>query len=298
MHISPRSLIAGLITLTLALPTVGCPGDPPAGDKTGAQSSDGEKTPAPANAEEGPKTPQDVPKKIKAKEVRGKATVVMPTPDQFLSVLAILGKPKWEELVSPIEKTKFESKSQTALVSGIVLAHFFVHVHAKDAKKAEKSLDQMIEMTQALGIKTPEKEVKQVRKRLKKKKWAQLRQDFLDMNTELQKDLIKTQKKPDLAMLISLGGYLEGANLGAKLIRDDYSKKRAELMRQGDLIKEVERATEATLNKDDKHVALILDALKKMRKAMKADGDTPITKEQVEKIQTLTSETRKKLIEG
>jgi hypothetical protein len=44
--------------------------------------------------------------------------------------------------------------------------------------------------------------------------------------------------------------------------------------------------------------ALMLEALKKMRKAMKADGDNPITKEQVEKIQTLTSETRKKLLEG
>ena len=289
MQPTTKSLIAAVAALMLALPSMGCPSE------NSGTSKEGDKT---EGKEAAPKSPENVPKELKVKDVRDKATVVMPSPDQFLTVMAILGKPKWDDLVAPIEKDSFDSKTQTAIVSGIVLAHFFVHVHAKDAKKAEKALDSLIKMTKALDIKTPEEEIKKVKKRLKKSQWPQLRQDFLDMNTELQNDLIKTQKKPDLAMLISLGAYLEGANLGAKLIYDDYSKERAELLRQGDLLNEVERSTKATLNDGDKHVGLMLKNLSKLQKIMDVKADDAISKEKAKEIHELASETKTKLLES
>ncbi len=292
MNTTTRWLIAALTILAVAL-TAGCP----SGDSSSKGSAEGDKKPEGKQADEGARSPENVPKELDIKDIRDKATVVMPSPDQFLTVMAILGKPKWDDLVVPLEKITFDSKTQTAIVSGLVLAHFFVHVHAKDADKAEKALDDMLKMAEALKIKTPDKEVKQVKKRLKKGEWAELRQDFLDMNTELQNDLIRTQKKPDLAILISLGAYLEGANLGARLIVDDYSKERAELLRQGDLIKEIKRSTEKTLDGNDKHVEIILKNLGKMQKIMDVEADKPVTEEMAKEIHELAQKTREKLLE-
>lgn len=298
MHPSLRKIIALLaatLMITAPLAACGTGGEKPgADDAKKGDKKDGGKKGGGEKADKGPKKPVDVPKKIEGKDL--KASLVMPSPDQFLSVLAILGDPKWDDLVEPIEETKYDSDTQTAIVAGIVVAHFFVHVHAKDEKKSLAALDHVLKMTDALGIENPEEEVKKVKTRIKKGKWVELRQDFLDMNQKLQSDLIDRQNKPDLALLISLGAYLEGANLGARIISDDYSKGRAELLRQGDLLKEVKKATDATLDGDDKHVKLMTGSLSDMQKLMDIDGDESIKKDKAEEIRDLAAKTKKKLL--
>ncbi len=300
-----RAMVTLLALVALAAaPLAGCGSG--GGDKSGASDSKGDKKDK-KDSKKGDKKgdkdaksnkkPKNVPKKLNADDLEGKTTLVMPSPDQFLSVLAILGDPKWDELVDTIDKQDYDSKTQTAMVAGIVLAHFFVHVHAKDGDKAVAALDHMLAMADNLGVEKPEKEVKKVKKRIKKKQWAELRQDFLDMNQKLQDDLIKRQKKPDLAILISLGAYLEGANLGATIISSDYSEQRAELLRQGDLIREVKSSTKKTLKKDDKHVAMMLKSLDDLQDVMDVKADESISEDKAKEIRKLASKTRKKLLE-
>jgi hypothetical protein len=222
----------------------------------------------------------------------------MPSPDQMLTALSILGDPDWESLVDPVKELKYDSKSQTAIVMGIKLGHFFVWVNSKKKKKSLKALDDIVAMSKALEIETPEKELKRVREQLEEKKWLAMREDFLKMNVSLQNDLIKRQKKPDLAMLISLGAYIEGANMGAKAIADDYGKGRAMILQQADLLREAKRSTKGTLDQDDKFVKLVYKAFDKMIELMETKEGKAVSKKNAEKIHKQAKKTRDEIIKG
>lgn len=222
---------------------------------------------------------------------------VIPNPDQMFVALHNLGKPDWKSVVKPIEvKATYSDKSQAALVEGMLLADFFVFVHAKDKKQTKSLVEDMVKVAKVLDVKIPKKTVKQVKKDISAGEWGDLRQSIDDLNIKLQEQVIEEEKRPDLAYLISLGAWLEGAYVASKVISKDYKKRTAVMLRQGSLIDDIQKASKV-LKKKDKYGHKVVKKLGKMKKLMKVKSGVAVSEAKSKKIYELAKSTRTDILE-
>ncbi len=235
---------------------------------------------------------EDVPEKIEVASLESKSgekvETVIPSPDEAFVALDALGKPKWKDIVTPIEGTEYGDESQGALVAGMMLADFFVHVHAKDTQAAEAELDKMIKVAKGLKIKIDKKDADEVRGHLKDKKWAELRESLAELRGKMADQLVEEMKRPDLAYLLSLGAYLEGTLIITKALDADYDEKAAVILRQHQLIKDVREAGSVT-KKSDKYAKKVISQLDELEKLMTVEKGKPVSKKDVKKILDLAS---------
>jgi len=225
-----------------------------------------------------------------------KVAAVIPDPDDAFAALNALGKPKWNKVVEPIEKTEYSDDSQTALVTGMVLTDFFVYVHAEDTKAAGSELTKVVDLARQLKVKVDKDDLKTVREHLKKKEWGELRSALGQLRGKMTDQLVEEMKRPDLAFLLSLGAYVEGTWVVSKVLSDDYSKKAATMLRQHELIKDV-RESNDVLKKDDKYGKLVLGKLGKLEKLMTVEKGASVSEKNTKKIFELAKDTKQAILE-
>ena len=240
--------------------------------------------------------PEKIDFKTAEKEADGVVESVIPSPDTIFLAMDALGSPKWDNVLTAVEKESFESETQTALATGIHLAQFFVNVHTKNKEGANKSVDAVVRSAKQLKLEIDAKDEKSVRKDIKAGKWDALRKSLSDLNGKMSDDLVEKKKRPDLVMLISIGAYLEGTYVAAKVLSAKYSKKSAVIMSQGPLINDVKKSAENTLKKGDKYTKIILTNLKKLGKLMKVKDNGAVSEANTKKILEVVTAARAEVL--
>ncbi|MBH22950.1 MAG: hypothetical protein CMH57_00555 [Myxococcales bacterium] len=295
-----------LLALCACLALTGCPSGGDGGGKKDngkATKDDGKKGDKKGGDKKGDAKKDDTgggneatgkPQKIKP--APDDATVEFPVPNPALvfDTLSILGKPDWGSLVTDVEKSEYSSEDQAALVTGVLLADFFVHIYAKDGDKALATIDQIKSVSAPLKAGWPKDEVASLKKSIKGKKWDEANGEIELIQSIMTAEMEK-QRRKDLIMLVSLGSYLEGTYVATQIVGKDYSKKTAAVLQQSELLSEVKK-TKKLLGDDSEHINCIFSAMEEIEKLMKTDDGEAISKENVEKIGEIAKTTKGKIV--
>jgi len=183
--------------------------------------------------------PDAVPERIDLNAFPGQIIddVVIPIPAEIFAVLAKIGDPDWSRGITHVEgEIGTKDRSLLAMSFGSLVAEGFIAVQAESSDDIQKIGRRSLEIAEALGL---ESAVKQhsltVIDSAKKNDWNIVRAE-LDKTQQTVRDTMEKQRDQEIAGLVSLGGWLRGTHMLTSLIAEDFTRDKAELLHQPDLV--------------------------------------------------------------
>lgn len=164
--------------------------------------------------------------------------VIVPVPSEIFGVLDKLGKPNWAAVQRPIKGVAkpFGDPPQQALYLGTVIAEGFIAVEAADAAEVKNIGNSVLSLSTALGVRSAVvKRANAIIAAADKSDWQLVRKE-LDGALNEVKIALEQLNSPDLANLISLGGWVRGTEALCEVVVKDYSKDGADLLHQPALL--------------------------------------------------------------
>jgi len=218
--------------------------------------------------------------------------LVIPIPLEIFSSLRELGVQNW---VSQIKDREFKlnpNRSRSALLFGIVISKGFIAVQAQDREAVKKIGRDVLKLAQTLGVASPvEGHANSVINGAGKGDWREVRLE-LDRTRQTVLDQMRSMRDPELASLVSLGGWLGGTDVLASILKKNYSKEGSDLLNQPGLIHQLRGHFEA-LPPDSKKGSFFLkleDALADLEKLMATNEDGIISVKNVNEIKRVTGD--------
>lgn len=157
---------------------------------------------------------------------------IIPSAFHSFEFLNDMGFP-WKKLTVPENNTDYSNESQLALVLGMRAADGIVSLYADEKEEARLTRSTVLELTNKLGI-TPD--IKNTvfaldQAIILRAEQRALGDRLMDLEFQIEKNLHK-QKKDNLAVLVELGGWLEGLYIVSKGISQNYNPTYSEILRQ------------------------------------------------------------------
>jgi hypothetical protein len=175
-------------------------------------------------------------KVVSDKIIPGGMKYILPSPSHLFAALERGKKIDWHELVDVNNETKYTSDVQTALNLGARSADGLVAVYAKNFKAAKQLWLVIDHLAKKINIdKALSKTKKKIQIALQAKDIVKLKKHFDESQSVAEKHL-HDKKNDDIAVLISVGGWLEGMYLTTKGLKKKYDADAAELLRQSGLV--------------------------------------------------------------
>ncbi len=200
--------------------------------------------------------------------------VVIPVPGEVFMVLDKLGDPNWSGEIRDPELQLDPDRIRLALSFGATVAEGFVAVQAERPDAIEATGKKILRLAAALGIEsavTPH--CYSILESAKTNDWKAIRRE-LDRTEQTVRDTMEKLQDDELAICVSLGGWLRGTQAVTSLISETYSEDNAELLNQPDLVSYFEETisemSEDAMTHPD--VAAIRKGLAYIHAAMTADS--------------------------
>jgi len=159
--------------------------------------------------------------------------VVVPVPSEIFAVLDKLGNPNWRAQLEP-EKNYPASpnRAQVALLLGTVIADGFVAVEAEDSERVKEIGRNVLTLAEAINVrKSVVARSNSIIQKADAREWNAVRREFDGALQDVNKAMIELNDE-QLAQLVSLGGWLRGTEVLTSLVKEKYSRDRAELLYQ------------------------------------------------------------------
>lgn len=173
--------------------------------------------------------------------------VVVPVPSEVFNVLDKLGKPRWEDVLRPPDKSVSipSDGAHTALRLGTVIAEGFIAVEAEKPEEVKKIGSIVQKLAKALNVeKQVEKHANAIIAGADKKDWSSVRRELDNTMRDVKEAMIELNSE-SLSQLISIGGWLRGTEALATVVNSSFSKDGAELLHQPVLLDYFERKLSA-----------------------------------------------------
>lgn len=226
--------------------------------------------------------------------------VGMPTPyDKFLALDEVLSKGKvdWAKVARSLSKAidtdEFKDTSVAIpLALGMRIADGVMTVKAKDAEQLNKCASDIEKLAKKLGVSDAEMgRGRAVRAAANKGDWLKV---FMELGF-LQQDIMKKltdEKDPTKGTLIVVSGWLQGARYTASVVEENYTPALSNILREPLLVKNLSERVGAlpAAVKSSPQVAKSSEALAQLGKLLDVPTDGTISKEDVRKIVSLTSD--------
>ncbi len=163
--------------------------------------------------------------------------VVVPVPSEVFGVLDKLGNPNWRaELGSKSTYPATSDRAQVALLLGTVIADGFVAVEAEDSERVKEIGRNVLTLAEAINVrKSVVTRSNSIIEKADKREWNAVRREFDGALQDVNQAMIELNDE-QLAQLVSLGGWLRGTEALTSIVRQKYSRDRAELLYQPLLI--------------------------------------------------------------
>ncbi|MEM6911529.1 MAG: hypothetical protein AAF555_08080 [Verrucomicrobiota bacterium] len=164
--------------------------------------------------------------------------VVVPLPDEVFRSLDKLGKQNWHsQLIGKRleDLSLVQSRGETALLLGMVVANGFVAVQAKDSEEVHLTGQQVLRLAEVLGVKEsvlPHCQI--ILESARNEGWDEVRRE-LDRAQKSVRDSMKELRDENLAQLVSLGGWIKGTQAVAGLLLQEYQADDSEILNQPEL---------------------------------------------------------------
>ena len=159
--------------------------------------------------------------------------VVIPVPSEIFTVLYKLGNPNWRAELGP-EKSYPASpnRAQVALLLGTVIADGFVAVEAEDSERVKEIGRNVLTLAEAINVrKSVVARSNSIVEKADAREWNAVRREFDGALQDVNQAMLELSDA-QLAQLVSLGGWLRGTEVLTSIVKDKFSRDRAELLYQ------------------------------------------------------------------
>jgi hypothetical protein len=162
--------------------------------------------------------------------------VVVPVPSEVFTVLDKLGDPDWRGELYEGDYSGYTDRTQLALIFGTAVADGFVAVQARDRAGIQRLGREVLRLGEAIGIRDAVVgHCNSIIESANEEDWNSIRRE-LDRTQATVRTTMERMRDEDLAQAVSIGGWLRGTEVITSLITGAYSKDKAELLSQPDLV--------------------------------------------------------------
>lgn len=247
-----------------------------------------------------PKKNVDFSRLAKNAKVKG---YVLPKPSELFAALDKQSGISWSSVIDKVNtNNEYATFAKLALNLGVRSADALVLTYI--GKQNNKMLDQAGKDIQTLkkklgiGKKALAKEERELNAAAKKGNKKEIRKKldaFYGGVVAFLDD--KKRNNHDLAVLATLGGWIEGLYVTSKALSQNYNKETSKLLRQNSVLKIYEKEIKnmSTTNQKDPSVKAIKNALPKISRIINVGRDKPVSKRNVKRLLKITQDLKKSI---
>jgi flagellar biosynthesis regulator FlaF len=242
-------------------------------------------------------TPSDTGKQFPPQSTAIKG-VLVPVPREIFDTLDKFVNSNWRAVQRP-ELAQWRPRgdqADTALLLGVVIAEGFIAVKAEDTGEVKSLGRAVLKLARGLGVeKAALRRSRSIIEHAEKEDWPGVRREWDGVLPDVQRGMNELRSE-ELAQLVSLGGWLRGAEALTTLILQNYSGQKAELLRQSALLDHFDKRL-AEMSDDIRTNPMIVrmrDGIQKVRPLI-ATEDSQISQKKVKEISTVSKELLKGL---
>ena len=209
--------------------------------------------------------------------------VVVPVPREIFATLDRFRHSNWRAVQRP-ELAKVRPRTDQAGIAlqlGVAIAEGFVAVEAEDVDEVKQLGRVVLTLARGLGVeKWALRRSSSIVEHAEKGDWIAVREEWDGVLPDVQEGM-KALKSEQLAQLVSLGGWVRGAEALSALILQNYSDTDAVLLRQPAVVEQLAKQMERLPPeiRKEPQVKRIRDGLERVR-AMPAASDAQVSREQ------------------
>ena len=237
------------------------------------------------------------------------AKVIVPLSADIFNALDQLDKDvNWRALVDYTaqggarEKSSYPDNALKALNLGVRVADAFIAIQAKDAAALRSLSNTLVSLAQPLGV---SEEIVGARETIERNaragdKWPTVRDNVVALQEKVRTEL-EDQKRADEAVLVVVGGWLQGLHLVTKALSgNDYNADAATVLRQVSLVQSLQTQLNG-LSAETKNLPVIqaiLADLPEIAKLTAVGQNEPVSKANVEQLYKVSSKLAAAIMKG
>lgn len=162
--------------------------------------------------------------------------LTVPTPGELFAALNKDGKPNWLSRYRKPISNAYTSRAQIALNLGGLLADGYIAIEAEDAQQVKNTGKDIISLAKALGVsQNILSRGNSISEFAGRNDWSALKEELEATQNEVRAAM-QDQHDKELAILVTLGGWIRGTEAVSSWIADNYTPASAKLLRQFALI--------------------------------------------------------------
>lgn len=217
--------------------------------------------------------------------------VLVPVPREIFDTLDKFANSNWRSVQRAELALRRSPGDQpgTALLLGVVIAEGFVAVEAEDANEVKTLGQAVLKLALGLGVeKAALRRSRSITEHAEKSDWPGVRKEWDGVLPDVQQGMNEL-KSGQLAQLVSLGGWLRGADALTALVLQNYSSEKAALLRQPALLDHFDKRL-AAMRDDTRNDSMIIrmhEGIQKIRPLITSQ-DTQISQETVKEISAIS----------
>ena len=219
--------------------------------------------------------------------------VVVPVPREIFDTLDKFAHSNWRAVQRPelAERRPRGDQADTALLLGVVIAEGFIAVEAEDAGEVKSVGRAVIKLGRGLGVeKAALRRSRSIVEHAGRGNWTGVRKEWDGVLPDVQLGMNEL-RSDELAQLVSLGGWLRGAEALTALVLQNYSIQNADLLRQPALLDHFEKRL-AGMSGDiraNPTIVRMREGMQKIRPLL-APENVQISKQKVKEISTISED--------
>lgn len=162
--------------------------------------------------------------------------ITIPTPGETFAALGKPAKPDWTASFRGPIAMNYKTRAQIALNLGGLIADGFIAVEAQDSQQVKNAGGDILKMAKALGVsENILARGNSINQFAENDEWSALQEELEATQNEV-KTSMQTHRDQDLVILVSLGGWIRGAQVVTGFVAKNYDEKLAQVLREPKLL--------------------------------------------------------------
>lgn len=163
--------------------------------------------------------------------------ISIPTPGETFAALGKPGKPDWTASFRGPIAMNYKTRAQIALNLGGLIADGFIAIEAQDSQQVKNTGGDILKMAKALGVsENILARGNSINQFAENDEWPALQEELEATQNEVKASM-QSHRDQDLVILVSLGGWIRGAQVVSGVVAKNYDEKLAQALRQPELLR-------------------------------------------------------------
>jgi hypothetical protein len=163
--------------------------------------------------------------------------LTIPTPAETFAALGKPAKPDWTASFRGPIAMNYKTRAQIALNLGGLIADGFIAVEAQDSQQVKNIGGDILRMAKSLGVsQNILARGNSINQFAENDEWPALQEELEATQNEVKASM-QSHRDQDLVILVSLGGWIRGAQVVCNVVAKNYDEKLAQVLRQPELVK-------------------------------------------------------------